>query len=298
MASNWQFSSSGWRSPTNPWFRVGTVEVTTTVLVTAIGVASMFIWAADSTLFSHFYFSTTLVRDGELWRLVTWPLINAPSFLSAYTVAIFFFIGRQIESLVGRNRFLWFLAAMVIIPSALISAFSALATDNLNAGEAGLALLTTGTFAALVAHQPFARWFFNIQFWVIGCVFLGVEVLQLLGLRAYGQLLFTLMVVATSLTIMRSWGFAEDAKFIPKLASFGSPSPRTPKAKIARSRGPRKGGNNVTTGPWTASESSRWADQAQLDALLDKVGERGLDGLSAAERKQLDDLSRKMRGSS
>ena len=38
------------------------------------------------------------------------------------------------------------------------------------------------------------------------------------------------------------------------------------------------------------------ADQRELDALLDKISDAGMDGLSADEKRRLNELSKRMRG--
>ena len=37
------------------------------------------------------------------------------------------------------------------------------------------------------------------------------------------------------------------------------------------------------------------ADQAELDALLDKIGANGMDALSGAEKQRLNELSKRLR---
>ncbi len=296
MTSKWQFSSNGWRNASNPWFRLGTFEVTTTVLVTAIGVATMFLHAANPTAFNAFYFSSTKVRHGDIWRVVSWPLYNPPSFQSALNLLFFFIFGREIEGLVGRNRFLGLLATVVILPSVVMVIISALSDYRLGATGVGLRLVGFAVFAASVAERPQSRTFFGIQLWVLGAVFLGIDILQLLSIREFGQILFELLIIATALFIVRGWGFADNVDFIPRIPIPGRTVSTSTKTKRPKRVWGAKGTATVTTGPWTNAESSRWADQAHLDSLLDKVGEVGLAGLTPAERQQLDDLSRRMRG--
>jgi hypothetical protein len=57
----------------------------------------------------------------------------------------------------------------------------------------------------------------------------------------------------------------------------------------------------VTQGPWSSPSGSSPGgptrlEQAELDVLLDKIGQSGIDSLTKAERRRLDELSRKMRG--
>ena len=64
--------------------------------------------------------------------------------------------------------------------------------------------------------------------------------------------------------------------------------PKKPKAK--------RGQGSVVSGPWAGSSSQSSSDRAQLDALLDKIGEGGMGSLSKAEIKQLEVLRRRLRG--
>lgn len=53
----------------------------------------------------------------------------------------------------------------------------------------------------------------------------------------------------------------------------------------------------MVAGPWGGEPTGPSPlEQAELDVLLDKIGEGGLDSLNKMERKRLDELSRKMRG--
>ena len=87
------------REPDDPWFRVGTVDVNTTVLVCALSVLAMVLWAVnnsylnglvidDQRALTQFGFGWhSQVFHGQLWRLVTWPIANSPSIWTVLTVA-------------------------------------------------------------------------------------------------------------------------------------------------------------------------------------------------------------------
>ena len=86
------------------------------------------------------------------------------------------------------------------------------------------------------------------------------------------------------------------------------PPPATVAGKQRRSR--RSGGGDVVAGPWTSSTRSgptgslpqpppsvqASSDQAELDAILDKISELGMDGLTGDEKSRLNELSKRMRG--
>src|SRR5215472_13871632 len=97
------------------WFRIGSLDVTSTVLVTLLicisVVASAFSvgWQQWSMFWAH----NTL--QGEVWRVVTWPLINPPT--DAWillSIAMFWYFGTTVEGLLGRSRMLWFLTILVV----------------------------------------------------------------------------------------------------------------------------------------------------------------------------------------
>jgi hypothetical protein len=129
-----------------------------------------------------------------------------------------------------------------------------------------------------------------------------LNLLQYTGARAGGQVIFLLLGVATSLIMGRSLGLATGwpIPHIP-LAESGSGGGRKPRPKKAK-RSSR--GNRVVEGPWQrgpAPEPPRIvatpADQAELDSLLDKIGASGMDSLSGAEKKRLNELSKRLRNS-
>ena len=80
MPGRFNLSFPGRRDHDDPWFRVGTVDVTTAVLVPALCVLSMLIWAVDPSLLAHLDLWPPDVRNGQVWRIVTWPLANEPDF--------------------------------------------------------------------------------------------------------------------------------------------------------------------------------------------------------------------------
>src|SRR5215207_8747514 len=167
MAGRFSFSTPGSGAGARPWFRLGQIDVTTTVLVVLMCVASMFVWALDTSALASLALLPDDVLDGQIWRLITWPVANEPDLWTVITIAIFWYFGREIEGLLGRDRFAWFLAIVTVVP-------------------------------AVVATYPFARFFFGIPAWAIGAVFVGLEVLQLIGLRNERGIVFLFVSIATA----------------------------------------------------------------------------------------------------
>src|SRR5205085_10361043 len=112
---------SGGRSPLNPWFRVGEFDVTTTVLLIAAGVLSFILYAIDKTQFVHLFLDTYEIRHGQLWRLVTWPLVNRPSFWSLLTLVFLYIFGRQVEAEMGRFKLAAFIGWITVVPAIIVA---------------------------------------------------------------------------------------------------------------------------------------------------------------------------------
>jgi hypothetical protein len=304
MAGRFSFSVPERRNAGDPWFRIGTLEVSTTVLVVIMSVAGMFLWAIDEATWLKLALLPDDVRDGELWRIVTWPLANEAGLWPVITLAIFWYFGREIEGLLGRVRFAVLLLALTVIPG-IVGAL-------INWPQAGLRPIELAVFLIFVAEYPFARFFFGIPAWAIGAVFLGIEVLQLLNESNKEGILFLFVTLATAAIASRSMGLLSSLPWIPAIPIGRSSSGRrhSSRSRSARSKKPRSGGGEVVAGPWPSSRpgpssSTRLpqppptaeylADQAELDSLLDKISDRGMDGLTGDEKRRLNELSKRMR---
>ncbi len=301
MAGRFSFSTPE-RNHGTPWFKVGDLDVTTSVLVAAACVMSLFVWAIDSSLLRPLVLLADEVRSGQLWRLVTWPLVNTPeSIWTIVTIALFWYFGRELEGLLGRNRFVWFLLILTIVP--------AIVATIVDLNVAGLEYLELGLLLVFLAEYPHARFFFGIPGWVIGVVIVGLQVLVLVGNRDDSGLIFLLVLIATAAITARSFGLASSLPWIPQvplpdaLTGTRSSGPRRSSRGKVRGRGASKPRGDVVEGPWKAPppppprapSPDTLAAQAELDDLLDKISAHGLDALTADEKRRLNELSKRLR---
>jgi hypothetical protein len=307
MAGRFSISVPGSRGPNDPWFRIGTLDVTTTVLVILMCVASMFVWALegpDHAILDKLILWPEKVLDGQIWRIATWPVPNEPDIWLVIMLAIFWYFGTEVERLLGRVRF----ATLLL----LVTVVSGIAGTVIDLPQWGIRPIELCVFLLFVAEYPFIRFFFGIPGWVIGAVILGIEILQLLGDRNEKGIVFLFVALAVAAITARSMGLLGNYPWVPAvpIGSVGS-GRRKQRSRSKRSRPPRrKGGGEVVAGPWTTSTrtgpsgplpqpppppTGPAADQAELDALLDKISESGMDGLTAAEKSRLNELSKRMR---
>ena len=299
------------RRPNDGWFKAGRYDATTVDILCALAVATMFIYGANRSWFDKLLFYPEGVRDFEVWRLVTWPIATQPEFFALLGVVFFWLFGQQLEGLFGRNRFLMWVIAVALIPAIALTLLSGL-SDNLNLFtlEFGLSTLFLGGIWVYAATYPGVRWFEVIPLWAIAAIFTLLNLLQYTGARATGKVLFLLISVAGALLAGRSLGLATGWP-IPHInltggASSGRSRPsrrRQPKRRGRRSKGPSGfAGSKVVDGPWKNAPAPTApptgpspADQAELDSLLDKIGASGMESLSGAEKKRLNELSKRLR---
>lgn len=278
MAGRFSFSVPGRRGPSDPWFRVGTVDVSTTVFVVALGALSMLIESGPGLQLGKLVLFPDLVRNAEVWRVVTWPLYNPPSIWTVITLAMLWYFGRDLESEMGRRRFLYFILALIVIPG--------LVATGVDWTLFGVRWVEIGVFIAFAAEHPNLRFFFGIPAWVIAAVVVGIQMLELLDAGAFDGILVLLSTVAVALLGMKALGLGTELAWLPNINRGSGAGKSKAKRRTARKAG---GNMSVVASPW---------DQAELDRLLDKMGSGGMSNLSTAEQKRLKELSKRLRDGS
>ena len=278
MSGRFQISFPGRRDKDDPWFRIGSLDVTTSVLVPALCVVSMFIWAANPDFLEPLVLYSADVRRGQVWRLVTWPLANEPIIWTALTIAMLWYFGRELERMVGRVRYAWMLLLLAFIPGLVATA--------LEINIAGIRPVEIAVFVVFCMALPDVRFFGGIPAWVFAVVIVGIEVLQLLGLREAEVIVLLAVTLATGILTGRSFGVLNQYGWIPNLGRQGA----------KQKRQARRSGQTVVTGPWSGSSVADPRDQYELDSLLDKISAHGIDSLGRNEKARLNELSKKLRG--
>ena len=113
----------------------------------------MLLYAINQDWVIRLFLFGSEVKRGEVWRLVTWPLMNPPtSVLVVLTLLFFWFVGHQIEERVGRKRFTVFLLFITVLPAAIMSLVAPVTTY-----DDGLYTLGTALLAVLALMEPNMR---------------------------------------------------------------------------------------------------------------------------------------------
>jgi hypothetical protein len=272
------------RGSDDGWFRLGSIEVTTTVLVVVLVIASVVEWAFEGSygpLQSHILLDPDSVMSGQVWRVLTWPIAypGGIGIFDVLTIFIFWYFGTEIESLLGKKKMAWFVGLVTVGLGLLWVAVVELSTTY--GTLSAVNQLELMVLLVFIAEDPHRRFFFNIPGWVIGVIIIGISMLSYVGNREWLLLLnFALGLVLTAF-IARSLGLMGEWRRVPhvNLRRQG----RSKRQKRRSSSGP-----TVVQGPWQPSETPPVSrDQAALDALLDKISASGMDSLTDGEREQL-----------
>lgn len=271
------------------WFRVGTVEVTTTVLVTALAAVSIIMFAVYPPIGQVLFLDPGAVFRGQVWRVVTWPLANTVDLWTVLSIFFFWYFGSDLERQVGRSRFTRLVVGYVLALAAVALLIGVV--SNLGGGLAGINTLQLMVLLTWIAEYPTRRFLFNIPAWAFGAVIVALQVLGFLASRdSFGLLSLVLGLVVCAL-IARSVGLLTDQAWLPNPAGNRAGRPKAPKQRRQRRSRRSDAGPTVVSGPWAQTSSSPQArDQARLDELLDKISERGYDGLSDKEKAELNTL--------
>jgi hypothetical protein len=275
------------RGSDDGWFRLGSVDVTTVLLISVLAVASFVVWALEppgKPIQTALMLNPDSFIHGQVWRIITWPIAypNGMGIFDIIAIALFWYFGTEIERQLGRKRMAWFLG-LVTVGLGLLWVGIVVATTS-SPGLFSLFSLNQLELMVLlvfIAEYPSRRFFFNIPGWVIGVVIIGISVLTYLGDRDWRLLVNFLLGLALTALIARSMGLMAELTWVPNLAIRRRPK----KAK----RNKRAGGEGtVVAGPWNPTPTPPVSrDQAELDALLDKISATGMDSLTDQERQHL-----------
>lgn len=271
--------SSGFlpRGTADGWFRIGRLDVTTTVAYLLItGVATVF--GAFTGLIQHTLFSLLAVMGGEVWRLVTWPFVEVLSLWSFFSFFILWYFGTMIEAELGKARMVRFYVSLWSVATA-----SSALTGVLLPGSTILA--GVGTFELIVlllfiGEAPRRPFFFGIPAWVIGAVIVGIRVIQLSAAGMWGALAALMLTLVGAAYVARSFGLLTGWTWLP----FSGPRRRKPKLRRVPSAAPA-----------SSRRKRRLSDEERLDELLAQISAGGMDSLSKREREELLKLSERRR---
>lgn len=303
MAGRFSYSRPERRGLTDPWFRIGEVDIGSAAFLAILCAISMVVYGiepADKPILTRLALVPDEVWNGQVWRIVTWPLANGFDqrlLWVAIAVALLWYFGSRLEEQIGRVRMTVLLAALIVLPGLVAVA--------LDLNHFGVRSVELAVLLIFVAEYPDIRFFFGIPAWVLGAVYVVTDILQISGSRATDQLILYLVSLVIAAFAARAVGMFTAYPWIPKVplpdALTGTRSSGPRRSARGKVRGKSSRPAEVVEGPWSApapparQSPDTAAAQAELDALLDKISASGLDSLTADEKRRLNELSKRLR---
>ena len=303
MAGRFSYSRPERRGLNDPWFRIGEIDIGSAAFLASLCAISVLVYGlgdAGKRLLRRLALIPDDVWSGQVWRLVTWPLANGFDqrlLWTAVAIALLWYFGGRLEEQIGRTRMTVLLAALIVLPG-IVGAV-------LDLPQAGVRSIEIAVLLIFIAEYPTIRFFFGIPAWVLGLVYVVTDLLQISADGTGDQLLFYLTSLVIAALAARAVGMLTAYPGIPQLplpdSLTGTRSSGPRRSARGRVRGKGSGKPRVVEGPWSAPSTpavpspDAAAAQAELDGLLDKISESGLDSLSADEKRRLNELSKRLR---
>jgi len=262
------------------WWRghpVHAVHLLVAALVVSMLVTTVLQFARADGVIALLSFSGDAVWRGEVWRVLTYGLVNPPSLGLAIELLMLVWFGREVERFLGRRDFLRLYAGLYLVRPLLFTALAPVLPASFAGG--------TGSFAVFIAFAtlfPDAPLLFNLLARWVAWGLLALGALMALGARDGVRLLELAATSGFAFAFIRHhqgrWSFPRFPRFrlshpAPVTAPRAAPVPVAARAGTARSAG--------TTPPVAAP-------MAEVDALLDKIAQSGIHSLTAAERARLE----------
>ena len=224
-------------------------------------------------VFNWLEFDSERVLHGEVWRMLTYGLVNplppgwgGVSF--AFDMLWIVWFGREVEKMFGRRKFLVLFAGVYLISPFVLTALGFI-WPNTMAGE-------RGAFAVFIAfatiYPNVALFFFGILAKWAALILLGIYTLAALAYHDW-----TGMIALWASTGF-AHGFVRYEQGVLALPKIRFPR-RRPKLRVLADPDSSK-----STGTQSAKEDS----MAEVDALLDKIARSGISSLTPKERAKLE----------
>ena len=271
------------------WFRLGKLDVTSTMLVVLIGAVGVVASAFAPVLYQVGRFVPAEVLQGQVWRAVTWPFVDGISLWTILTLVLLWYFGRDLENQVGRRPMMSLYIALWAILT--VVAF----VVGLAMGGGAMAGLDSIQFIVLllwIAEYPRRPFFFGIPAWIVGAVLVALQVLSYIAIRDLAGLASLVVTFFVAAVVARRFGLLSDLSWLPgrrgsapRIRQGGgvrapqAAAPRTPRAARAEQK----------------AAARQASDHERMDALLEKISEQGIHSLTPAERKELEALRERLR---
>lgn len=305
-----------------PLFFVGRLPVSMVVLLIGIHLLFMIMNAAlmslgHSSWVNILCYNSNAVWQGQVLRLVTYAFVNSPSIWFALEMLMLYYFGSEVERFIGGKKFALLYGGLVLLGSCSLQLLSLIGVPGRMSGGQ---LVNFAIFAAFVAIYPGLPFLFGIAARWILVAFLSLSVLQFLEARQFTSMMIFVIQSLGAIFFMIALGYRgllPDSLLLVLLKGPRS-FPFFYKRNKASSSIPVKSSH---ARPATTSNSSSqslieacstttsfvpvFTDQQSyekkttpphvpainIDAILEKISQTGLESLTLHEKKELEKAS-------
>ena len=262
---------------TMPLTWMGRLPVYATTMLVALLVAGMIVTVLlasakeTATLAALEFNPQAFWKQGYLWQVFTFQLINYPSFFYLFGLCFVYWCGIGIETYLGRRVFLRLLLLLSLVPALTASAFWLAGSGMTVSGNLELSV---GLFIAYATLYPNAEmWNWMPLKWVaFACI--ALQSLMFFPEHQWNALAVFLCSLAAVHLFTR---YEQGHWAMPRLRWPG----RKPAFHVVpREDAPRR--------PMPRAETIEDESDSEVDELLEKIARSGLASLTSKERTQLE----------
>ena len=221
-------------------------------------------------LMNGLVFTSNEVLHGEVWRVVTYGLVNEPSIWFVVSMVILVWFGREVERNLGRRTFLIFYVCAYLLPPLIFTLIGLLLPTAFTGQSRTFAVFIA--FATLHPNAP--MYALNIAAKWVAAILVGIYTLIALNNRDLVSLVSLWATTGFAFAFVR---YQQGRIELPRINLFRS----GPKLHVLPDLKQEKT-------PAAKMERRQTSSMAEVDALLDKIAQSGINSLTTKERARLD----------
>ncbi|PWU07968.1 MAG: hypothetical protein C5B47_05360 [Verrucomicrobia bacterium] len=251
------------------------------VMLRAFGVGGVNYWLIFTPDFAFNHFN--------LWRLLTYPLVNEPSIWFLMEMGMLYFFGKEVEQLVGRRSFGALYFVLLLPPVAIATFFWALGWASV--GLAGSWNLNFAIFICFVAFYPQIEFFWGIPAKWVAIALVGIRSLELLEGKDWMPLTIFWLECLVAILLTHAVRSAWDLRFIrfglrllQAFYRFTRPTPKN-QSGVSRSVIPIKPELKTSK---KGKHELKEEHNGSIDPILEKISRSGIKSLTQGERECLE----------
>ena len=268
-----------------PLFHLGKFPIGATELIILLQIiGALLVVFTQMKIIPHVALSAEGVLAGKLWQIVTYTFFSPIGFM--FIIGLFFFyqFGRMVENEIGRTSFL-LICGMVILSIPLVMvlySFTGARLSPLYFGGQILHLVIFCCFCVMYPNLP--TMLLKIPIKWLGLAFFVISLATSAQSGSFDIMISILLANSLGIITIQSQG-----KALVKIFPDSWTQPSKPKNKSPRKTAPTKSVANKEKVPTSSKLKPRKKvrDATEVDAILDKINEKGLHSLTENERNTL-----------